>query len=192
MSNLANTDGLWQFIVRRTPAGQGSRVLFDELAEGPSCMMDGPYGHAYARTGVAREAVCVAGGSGLAPVLSICRALLAVPEGPGLRVYLGLRRQADLGVAADLQALALAHKRLKLTVVLSEPDPGAATARSGDQTWQGATGYVHEVVERELGAQAAQMEHYFAGPPPMINAMQDFLMLRAKVPPGQIHFDRFV
>ncbi|HNG81696.1 MAG TPA: oxidoreductase, partial [Burkholderiaceae bacterium] len=35
-------------------------------------------------------------------------------------------------------------------------------------------------------------DHYFAGPPPMVEAVQDLLMVRQRVPFGQIHFDRFV
>nr|WP_238530170.1 hypothetical protein [Alicycliphilus denitrificans] len=37
-----------------------------------------------------------------------------------------------------------------------------------------------------------QFDFYFAGPPPMIEAMQELLMVRHRVPFEQIHFDRFV
>ena len=37
----------------------------------------------------------------------------------------------------------------------------------------------------------ARYEFYFAGPPPMTQAIQELLMVSHKVPFGQIHFDRF-
>ncbi|HMZ01051.1 MAG TPA: oxidoreductase, partial [Burkholderiaceae bacterium] len=43
-----------------------------------------------------------------------------------------------------------------------------------------------------LGRPFDAYDHYFAGPPPMVEAVQDLLMVRQRVPFGQIHFDRFV
>jgi len=36
-----------------------------------------------------------------------------------------------------------------------------------------------------------QHEFYFAGPPPMTQAIQEMLMVTHRVPFQQIHFDRF-
>jgi toluene monooxygenase electron transfer component len=41
-----------------------------------------------------------------------------------------------------------------------------------------------------FGTRLPQFEVYFAGPPAMATAVQAML-LAAKVPPGQIHFDQF-
>ncbi|QKD46207.1 hypothetical protein HF896_22465 [Alicycliphilus denitrificans] len=51
---------------------------------------------------------------------------------------------------------------------------------------------MHAEVERALSGPLDQFDFYFAGPPPMIEAMQDLLMVRHRVPFEQIHFDRFV
>ncbi|WP_114811575.1 2Fe-2S iron-sulfur cluster-binding protein [Paraburkholderia kururiensis] len=182
MSNLANTDGIWQFIVRRVPQGAGSNSLFDALKPGQSITIDGPYGHAHLRDGGSREIVCIAGGSGLAPMLSVARGALAQPEGPRVHFFYGARTQADLGAAAEIDALA--HERLSATVVLSSPQPLPP--------WSGATGFVHGEVERTIALPLDQYEFYFAGPPPMIEAVQEMLMQRYRVPFDQIHFDRFV
>ncbi|RQT02125.1 2Fe-2S iron-sulfur cluster-binding protein [Burkholderia contaminans] len=182
MSNLPNGDGLWQFIIRRLPGGAGSNALFDRIAIGERVLLDGPYGHAYLRDDDAREIVCIAGGSGLAPMLSIARGALARPGSPRVHFFYGARSQADLGAAAELDALA--HERLSVSVVLSAPD--------ASQPWHGATGFVHDEAERMLAQPLDRYRFYFAGPPPMIEAVQDLLMLRHKVPFAQLHFDRFV
>lgn len=37
-----------------------------------------------------------------------------------------------------------------------------------------------------------RFDFYFAGPPPMVEAVQDLLMVRQRVPFAQIRFDRFL
>jgi toluene monooxygenase electron transfer component len=59
--------------VRRVPGGQGSAHLFDHLKPGDSVEIDGPYGMAYLRENIERDILCIAGGSGLAPMISIAR-----------------------------------------------------------------------------------------------------------------------
>jgi toluene monooxygenase electron transfer component len=181
MSNLDDGSGDWRFIVRRTPGGRGSAVMCAELPVGATVDIDGPYGHAWLRPSP-RDVVCVAGGSGLGPMLSIARGVLAEQSARRVHFFLGLRHEGDLG-AAD-QLLALAGDRLSATVVLSSPTLPAA--------WTGATGFVHTEVERQLAPDLSGYDHYMAGPPPMIEAMQDLLMARHQVPFGQIRFDRFV
>ncbi len=181
MSNLDAGDGDWRFIVRRTPGGRGSTTLCDGVAVGESIDVDGPFGHAWLRPG-ARDVVCVAGGSGLGPMLSVARGVLAEDSGRRVHLLLGLRNEAELGAAAELQALA--HERLTTTVVLSAPTDASA--------WSGATGFVHNEVERALAPGLERFDFYFAGPPPMIDAMQDLLMVRHRVPFEQVRFDRYV
>ncbi|WP_028210929.1 2Fe-2S iron-sulfur cluster-binding protein [Paraburkholderia mimosarum] len=182
MSNLPNGEGLWQFIIRRVPGGAGSNALFDSLLVGDQIVMDGPYGHGYLRDDNERHIVCIAGGSGLAPMLSVARGALAQPGQRRVHFFYGARTQADLGATAQLHELA--QERLSISVVLSSPEPS--------QPWAGATGFVHAEVERSLASPLDQHEFYFAGPPPMIEAVQEMLMQRHRVPYNQIHFDRFV
>lgn len=184
MSNLPNDEGTWQFIIRRVPGGAGSNALFDTLDVGEQIVLDGPYGHAHLREESARDIVCIAGGSGLAPMLSIARGALAQPGTRRVRFYYGARAQADLAAAQALEALAAEHARLQVTAVLSSPQ--------ASPPWHGATGFVHAHVEAELANSLAQHEFYFAGPGPMVEAVQEMLMLRHRVPFDQIHFDRFV
>ncbi|SDC88118.1 NADH:ubiquinone reductase (Na(+)-transporting) subunit F [Paraburkholderia lycopersici] len=182
MSNLPNGEGLWQFIIRRVPGGAGSNALFDSLQAGDQIAMDGPYGHGYLRDDNARDIVCIAGGSGFAPMLSVARGVLAQAGKRCVHFFYGARTQADLGAAAELDELA--QGRLRASIVLSSPEPSLP--------WRGATGFVHAEVERSLAAPLDQHEFYFAGPPPMIEAVQEMLMQRHRVPYNQLHFDRFV
>ena len=181
--------GIWRFMIRRVPGGRGSNALFDEVASGDSIELDGPYGHAWLRPGTPdarRDVVCIAGGSGLGPMLSVARGVLAEAGTRRVHFFLGLRTLAELGAAAEVESLR-GERRLQLTTVLSNPTEGSA--------WNGPTGFVHTQVEAALTALGRPFDaydHYFAGPPPMVEAVQDLLMVRQRVPFAQIHFDRFV
>jgi toluene monooxygenase electron transfer component len=115
-------------------------------------------------------------------MLSIARGALADDSARAVHFFLGMRTQTDL---AALDALnALAGPRLHVSAVLSEPAP--------QPSWSGATGFVHGDVERVLGSGLDRFDFYFAGPPRMVEAVQEMLMIRHRVPFDQIHFDRFV
>nr|WP_180987884.1 hypothetical protein [Alicycliphilus denitrificans] len=83
--------------------------------------VDGPFGHAWLRP-TERDVVCVAGGSGLGPMLSVARGVLAGGGTRRVHFFLGLRTQAELGAAHE--AAALAPDRVTTTVVLSSPAAG--------------------------------------------------------------------
>lgn len=185
MANTGNGQREWHFQIRRVLHGQGTHVLFDKLAVGDEIGLDGPYGVAYLRPEVPRDIVCVAGGSGLAPMISIARG--AVESGllaeRKLYFFYGARTPRDVCGEAQLRALHGYGDRIAYVPVVSLPgDEGA---------WPGETGYVHDAVARLLPAELASYEFYFAGPPPMTQALQELLMVGHKVPFDQIHFDRF-
>ena len=81
MSNTAQSAGAatWHFQVRRVPGGAGSAALFS-LPVGARVQIDGPYGMAWLKRDAARDILCLAGGSGLAPMLSIARAAMVEPR----------------------------------------------------------------------------------------------------------------
>ncbi|MCO5977804.1 2Fe-2S iron-sulfur cluster-binding protein [Ideonella oryzae] len=188
MANLANAAGEWHFCVRRVPGGEASQSLFDTLRPGDSVALDGPYGMAWLRPDVVRDIVCIAGGSGLAPMLSVARGAAAtlLREGPRrLDFFYGGRTPADLCGRAELAALGVPGERLRYHAAVSDAQ-AAATAG-----WTGAVGPIHALVEQTLGETLAEREIYLAGPPGMVEALLPLLQVTHRIPPERIHFDRF-
>ena len=185
MSNTANEQREWHFQIRRVPHGQGSHTLFDRMAIGDEIGLDGPYGLAHLRTDSPRDIVCVAGGSGLAPMISIARgaAEAGMLNGRKLHFLYGARTPRDVCGESMLSELPGFGTAIRFTPVVSLPQDGGE--------WNGRTGYVHDALSDALSQPFTDHEFYFAGPPPMTQALQELLMLGHKVPFGQIHFDRF-
>ncbi|HJV84165.1 MAG TPA: 2Fe-2S iron-sulfur cluster-binding protein [Noviherbaspirillum sp.] len=186
MSNIANSDGEWHFQIRRVPGGKGTDRLFNHLQPGDDIVIDGPYGLAGLRTQSARDVVCVAGGSGLAPMVSIARGATqaGMLRERQLHFFYGARTPHDVCGEEFLRALPGFGESIHFHPVVSQPEDAATR-------WTGATGFVHESVRRVLAERLPDCEFYFAGPPPMTQALQSMLMLDYRVPFEQVHFDRF-
>lgn len=185
MSNTAGDTRVWEFQVRRLPAGIGSGVLFDVVKPGQRIEIDGPYGMAWLRRDAPRDILCLAGGSGLAPMISIARGAMAEPQlqDRHLHFVYGGRTSADVCGADMLDVLPGWGTRLHYHAAVSTPPADAAA-------WTGSVGFVHDVAHRLFAEKLQQMEIYFAGPPAMAAAVQGMLVA-AKVPQQQVHFDQF-
>jgi toluene monooxygenase electron transfer component len=186
MSNTANDGGLWQFMVRRTPAGVVSNALFN-LPAGTVVEIDAPFGLAYLRENSERDIVCIAGGSGIAPMVSILDAAADHEHARHLGAWLFYGGRGPKDVPAVSQVLKRHHlgRRLEWHPVVSVP------ALADGTDWCGELGFVHELLPRKLPRPLPEYEYYFAGPPPMIEATIRLLVAENKVPASQLHFDRF-
>ena len=186
MANLANPEGDWKFYIKNMPGGAGSHALFSGVVpESSNIELDGPYGLAYLRQNQ-RDMVCIAGGSGLGPMVSIARGMSEDKEFSArqLHFFFGGRQPKDICGEDILRQLPAFQDRINYRASISEK-PNAAGR------WTGRVGFVHEMVMDSLPAAPADYEYYFAGPPVMVEAVQRMLMIDNKVPYDQLHFDRF-
>lgn len=181
MCNLPG-EGRWRFQIKRVPDGAATSWLFDTARPGDAVTLDGPYGTAFLKEDSPRDIVLMAGGSGLSPMVSIARAADAAGmlESRKLHFFYGCRDAGDL-FDESLLGPALMD-RVTYTPALSEPAEGAS--------WQGRTGFLHDVVEADLGPKLGDHEIYFAGPAVMSAAIQK-MAHGAGVPMTQLHFDEF-
>lgn len=186
MSNLPNGKGEWKFQIRKVLNGKSTDFLFNRIAPGDVIEIDAPYGMAYVRDN-ARNIVCVAGGSGLAPMVSIARGASeqGLLKNKTLHFFYGGRSYRDVGVESQISSLPEFGQNIFFHPVVSD------MSEENLKNWSGEFGFVHESVEKKLGNGIKEYEFYFAGPPPMTKSLQESLMLKHQVPFEQIHFDRF-
>lgn len=186
MCNLPNADGIWEFIIKRARDGLATEALFTRMSVGDPCELDGPYGMAHLRD-TGRDVVCIGGGSGLSPLMSILSGAVRHESFRGRSVHLfyGGRTPLDLCVEKLIASDPLLERRVHCVTAVSE--------NSASTDWTGERGLIHEVVGRWLkqGHDPAAYDFYFCGPPPMTGAVQS-LLLEERVPVSQLHFDRFL
>ncbi|ENX38607.1 2Fe-2S iron-sulfur cluster-binding protein [Acinetobacter courvalinii] len=184
MANLPNKEGRWVFQIKRVVGGQVTGLLFDELQRQQlAIVLDGPYGlaHLQPEESSVRPIICIAGGSGLAPMLSIARgaAQQARTQQQKLYFFHGGREARDLLNHSILNAWTGLGEQLVYVPATS------FTAIAGI-----SHGFIHEVVQQHLGQSIADYEVYCAGPPPMVQSIEQMAHAMG-LPRKYIHFDRF-
>jgi xylene monooxygenase electron transfer component len=174
-----------QFYIRHVPGGEFTDWLFGDDRNGSAVEVSGPYGNFHQRES-AHPMICVAGGSGLAPIRALIESGIRKKLKRDIVVLFGARTQADLYCIEDLQALGDSWNRnFQLIPVLSEEPDG--------DSWSGARGFVTEELERVVSANtiiAGDCQAYLCGPPPMIDAAIAVLTQHA-MPQTNIFFDKF-
>ncbi len=123
--------------------------------------------------------LCVAGGTGLAPILSIVRGAIAQSMGNPIHLYFGVRSPRDVYGLDWLAPLQQAHPTLKVYVVVS----------SGGNSARERCGLVTEAIEQDLG-DLSGWRAYLCGSPPMVEAAAQ-LVRRKGIVPDHIHADAF-
>jgi toluene monooxygenase electron transfer component len=186
MCNVPDDGAGWHFLVKRVPRGAGSTVLFDKAAAGDAFAIDGPYGMAYLREDAPRDILCLAGGSGLSPMVSIARAAAASPKLADREIHFlyGGRATRDICGESMLSNLPGFGARIHYSACASRPE------EDPQNIWRGRCGLIHEVTREVFGERLPGFEIYFAGPPAMAKAMQ-LMLYEMKVPQDQVHFDQF-
>ncbi|WP_395703269.1 2Fe-2S iron-sulfur cluster-binding protein [Aquabacterium sp.] len=178
MAGLPGDDTL-EFHVRVVPGGRVSGYVTNTLRVGDAVRVSGPLGTAYLRRRHEGPLLCVAGGTGLAPILSILRGLLAEGLRNPVRLYLGVRSPRDLYGLDWLLALQARHPALQLQIVVT----------AGGNPREHRCGLVTEAIEQDL-TNLAGWRAYLCGSPPMVEAAT--LVARRKgMAPAHIHADAF-
>lgn len=178
MSGLCDDQQL-EFHVRLVQDGRVTGYIANELAVGDSVRVSGPLGSAYLRRKHEGPMLCVAGGTGLAPILSILRGAIAGGMRNPIHLYFGVRSPRDIYGLDWIEELARDHPDLKVNVIVSSG--GTATAHR--------VGIVTEAIEQDLG-DLSGWRAYLCGSPPMVEAAS-FVARRKGIAPEQVYADAF-
>ena len=107
--------------------------------------IDGPYSTAYLRSDSVRPIICIGGGSGLAPMVSILRGISQRKSDKTKPVlYYGARQEKDVVDQEYLATIPGFNPENQYIPIVSEPEES--------DTWAGATGLVHEFLKSHLKA----------------------------------------
>lgn len=180
------------FVVKRKADGKLTPWLFENDIEGCELEWFGPLGRAIFEPGRPHDIVCIAGGTGIAGIMSIlrCAAQAGHFAHSKANVFFGVRTQVDTFYLAELHELVkAANGALKVTIALSggEPQEGAQRAYA---LLQFRRGFVHEVAKSEMAGKYQGVVAYLAGPKAAVDAAMRVL-LAARVPVQNMRFDKF-
>ena len=158
MAGLSN-DGCFEFHVRLVPNGRVTGYIARDLTPGQAVKVSGPLGSAYLRRKHTGPMLCVAGGTGLAPILSILRGAAAGGMVNPIHLYFGVRSPRDIYGTEWLDELKREHPALTVHVVVT----------SGGNPAVHRCGLVTDAIEQDH-ADLSGWRAYLCGSPPMVEA----------------------
>jgi toluene monooxygenase electron transfer component len=181
------------FVVKKKPGGAVSEWLFGEGVEGMRLGLFAPLGHATFHPALRKHVLCIAGGSGIAGMMSILSHACAgghFSDWDG-HVYFGVRTARDGFFLDELEAFRARYPdRLAVTVALSDEEVSAALAAAYPR-FVFERGFVHAVAGEKMKGRFTDVRAYVAGPPPMVDASLRLLLREARLAPSDIRYDKF-
>ncbi len=193
MVNFERAARRLSFVVKKKPGGAVSEWLFGDEVDGTRLGLFAPLGHATFVPGLQKHVLCIAGGSGIAGMMSIlqCAGEAGHFAGWDGHVFFGVRSARDAFFLDELRALQARYPaRLAVTVALSDEDvPAALPAAYPGLTF--GRGLVHTVAGERMKGRFADVRAYVAGPPPMVDASLRLLLREARLSPADIRYDKF-
>jgi len=151
------------------------------LAPGTPIGIDGPHGSFTLDRNEARAFALVAGGVGIAPIMSLLRHLVARRDPRPVRIAYAVGDPANFACLPEIEA---AGHVLDLKVLL--------VSEKGGDGFSGETGRLDRARLAALleGLDPGDVEVLMCGPGPMVSAVSDALF-DLGVPPGQVEYERF-
>ena len=156
-ANAPRKDGSIDFHVRALGAGWVSSALVRRIRPGDMIRLAAPMGSMVLDRRSTRDIVCVAGGTGLAPIKALIEELTRYNRTRWVHVFFGARDREDLYDLAALNRLAGAYPWLSVVPACSE-----------DLDFSGEQGNINEVVARYGPWQ--DHDFFVSGSPGMVRA----------------------
>jgi methane monooxygenase component C len=177
-----------EFLIRVLPDGAFSGFIADGAKVGELVTVEGPFGKFCLRPSLEHSggggggltSVFVAGGTGLAPIMSMLRSLAATEPDAVATLVFGNTNAGDLFFGREIAELTKVLPGLIVHRSLMNPGPD----------WDGDVGLVTDALETHIDTPQAHT-YYLCGPPPMIAATKELLAARG-VPRTQIFEETFI
>jgi ferredoxin-NADP reductase/ferredoxin len=160
LANTGNWRGEMEFLIRLQPEGRFSTYLSRQAEVGQVLNVYGPGGAFGLQADSFNPAIFIAGGTGLAPFLSILRRMAEWGEDRSIHLLFGVNRESELFYLDELRDLQQQLPGLAVTPCVWQP--------SAD--WSGFSGTPADALERHLRDQPDEYDLYLCGPPPLVAA----------------------
>lgn len=165
------------FVVRNVPQGRMSGYLAGQAQAGHRMAFSGPYGSFYLRPAT-RPVLFLAGGTGIAPFLSMLDVLAAGDAAQPVRMVYGVTHDIDLVATDRLDAAAQRIGGFDYRTCVA--DAGSSHARKG---------YVTAHIEPEW-LNGGDVDIYLCGPVAMVEAVRDWLATSG-ITPANFYYEKF-
>ena len=193
MVNDTSSAETLEFVVKEKPGGKFSEWILAANRDRARMRVFGPLGRAIFRPEEDKNILCIAGGSGIAGMISILARASAMGHFANRRghVFFGVRTGNDVFYLDRMNGFAAAAGgNLEITVAVSEGEATEDIKRRYPAI-RFATGFVHAVAAVAMTGKYENVVAFVAGPPPMVDGALRMLIMEARLPAKDIRYDKF-
>lgn len=161
-SSLPGTTGYFDLTVKRYDTGVVSKYLHDQRIGDP-VLMSGPNTGGHWTDGMAKRVGFVAGGTGITPMISIIRWILAKKIDAELFLLFANKTESDIIFRQEWERHVRECPTFHCHHVLEQPPPG----------WSGGTGRITaNMLQQHLPPPSPDTCIFLCGPPPMVDTLE--------------------
>lgn len=180
LANAPGWDGVLDFLIRLRTGGAFSGWLRDLCDVDQVLEVKGPYGTFTLQERGLRPRIFVAGGCGLASVLSMTRHMVELQEPQPSKLLFGVWREEEIFYQQELDQLAQELTGLSVTICVAEPSA----------SWTGFRGSVVDAVEEAIRVSAETPDIYICGSAGLVEAIRARAQTLA-VPEENLYYERY-
>ncbi|MDD2759517.1 MAG: FAD-binding oxidoreductase [Methylomonas sp.] len=180
-ANTANNKGELEFLIRIVDNGKFSSYLQHSAYLGQTLKVTGPLGIFGLKENGFTPRYFVAGGTGLAPILSMVRRMHEWEEPQTCVVYFGVNTEDEVFYADELSRLKSAMPTLDVRICVWKAGEG----------WNGEKGSVVDILRRDLQGTGVKPDLYLCGPPGMVDATYA-VCADVGIPQNKIYLEKFL
>jgi Na+-transporting NADH:ubiquinone oxidoreductase subunit F len=169
----------FELIIKRTPAGDGTRYLFEKLEEGTTLEFMGPDGD-FCMSDTDAPMLMIAGGSGMSAIRSLLLEMRRIESQRKAVYFFGAPTPEGLYLIDEMRELEKTLADFTFIPCVQDDPEG---------NWEGERGLVTEAVCRNF-EQFREAEGYLCGAPGMINASIKVLE-NIGIDKSRIYYDSF-
>jgi len=179
IANTPNWEGRLEFLIRLQPNGKFCAFL-QQATIGQQLLVHAPSGAFVVQKQSLNPRGFVAGGTGLAPFLSILRRMAEWGEDHPTHLFLGVNNEAEILCQDELNTLQQSLPQLTVEICVWKPEGN----------WTGFIGTPVDALKAHLENNAAT-DIYLCGPPILVETAKD-VALQANIPTDQVFCERFL
>ncbi len=180
-ANITNKQGDLEFLIRIVDGGKFSTYMKDDAKIGQKIQVKGPSGIFGLKENGFTPRYFIAGGTGLAPILSMVRRMHEWQEPQKCVIYFGVNTEAEIFHLDELDQLAAEMPTLELR--------NCVWKCSDD--WHCEKGSVVDILRRDLQLTGVKPDIYLCGPPGMVDAT--FAVCEDQgIPKERIYLEKFL
>ncbi len=172
-----------ELTIKRVPGGLVSNWMADRIALGDEIAVRGPAGKFSCFNYPSRKILCLAGGSGITPIMSMLRWIVDTTADVDVILLLSGHNPSDFIFRKELETISARHSGLRVLFTVT-------TGWTGTEAWTGLTGRVSRQMIELVAPDILERHVFMCGPKPFGEAMKAELK-DLEFPMANMHTESF-